>query len=96
MARIKGEIIERLSDKADKHDQHRLYLGRFDVEKVRLVIKNALCRSSELCFLPGRGAHLQKNYEKRIPESRKSSLNNLDGKCDGYMRAVGGSEERKC
>ena len=64
MERIKGEVIQRQGDKADRHNQHRLYLGRFDIEKVRSFIKHALCRSSELCFLLRRGAHFHKNHEK--------------------------------
>ena len=35
MERIKGERIELQSDRAEKHDQNRLKLGRFGVEKVR-------------------------------------------------------------
>ena len=66
MERIKGEMSERQSNKAEKHHQHSLDLGGFDAEKVRFFTKNALCRSSELCFLPRRGAHFQKNHEKRM------------------------------
>ena len=34
MERMKGERIELQSDRAEKHDQNRLNLGRFDVEKM--------------------------------------------------------------
>ena len=33
MRRIKGERSERQTDRAKKHDKHRVNLGRFDVEK---------------------------------------------------------------
>ena len=39
MERIKGEIIELQSGRAEKHDQNRLKFGRFDVEKVRFFFK---------------------------------------------------------
>ena len=91
MERIKEEKIERLSDKADKHDQHRLSLGRFGVEKVRFFIKNALCRSSELCFLPRRGAHFHKNYEKimHVAESwtKKRKLADVVHQLGGLVRS---------
>ena len=96
MERIKGERSERQSDRAEKHDQHRLYLSRFDVERMRFFIKNALCGHSELCFLCGRGAHFQKHHEKKWSESEKWSREALDGKCDGYMWGLGGAEKRKC
>ena len=64
MERIKGERIELQSDRAEKHDQNRLKLGRFDVEKVRFFFKNALGRSLKSCFLCRRGGHFQKNREK--------------------------------
>ena len=96
MERIKGERSERKSDRAETHDHYRLNLGRFDVEKVRLFFKIALGRSSKLCFLCGRGGHFQKNLEKKWSESEKWSRKTLDGKCDGYMRGLGGAEKRKC
>ena len=39
MKRIKGERGELQSDRANKHDQHRVNLGRFAVEKGRLSLK---------------------------------------------------------
>ena len=62
--RIKGEGNEQQSDRAENHRHNKLYLDRFEVQKVRLLIKNALCLYSELCFLPERGAQFQKNHEK--------------------------------
>ena len=38
MERIKGERIELQSDRAENHNQNKLYLGRFEVEKVRFFI----------------------------------------------------------
>ena len=96
MERIKGEMVELQSDRAEKHDQNRLKLGRFDVEQMAFVIKNAFGRSSKLCFLCGRGAHFQKNREQKLPESEKWSQKTLDGKYDGYMRRLDGAEKRKC
>ena len=37
----------------------------FDVEKVMILIENALCRSAELCSPLKRRAHFHKKYEKR-------------------------------
>ena len=64
MEGIKGERNEQQSERAETHDQNGLYLGRFEVEKVRCLIKNALCLYLELCFLLRQGAHFQKNHEK--------------------------------
>ena len=83
MGRIRGERSERQSDKTENHHQNRLYLGLFDVEKMRLFIKNALWLYSELCFLCRRGAHLQKKREKKMPESERGSQNNV-----GYIKIL--------
>ena len=63
MEGIKGERNEQQSARAENHHQNGLYLGRFEVEKVRFVINNALCLYLELCFLLERGAHFQKIHE---------------------------------
>ena len=81
--------------RAEKHDQNRLDLGCFEVQKVRCFFKSALGRSSKLCFLCGRGPHFQKNREKKLSESEKWSQKRLDGKYDGYMRGLDGAEKRK-
>ena len=60
---MKGRRSEQQSDRTENHYQNGLYLGRFEVEKVRFVINNALCLYLELCFLPERGAHFQNNHE---------------------------------
>ena len=73
MEGIKGERNEQQSDRAENHHQHGLYLSRFEVEKLIFLIKNALWLYSELCFLPERGAHFQKNHEKKWLESEKWS-----------------------
>ena len=75
MERIKGEKGEQQSDRAEKQYQNKLYLGRFEVQKVRFLIKSALSLYSELCFLCRRGAHFQKVYEKVMPESERWSQN---------------------
>ena len=71
--RIKGERIELQSDRAEKHDQNMLNLGRFDVEKVRFVFKNALGRSSKLCFLCWWGGLFQKIREKKWSEVKNGA-----------------------
>ena len=96
MERIEGERIELQSDEAEKQDQKRLKLGRFDVEEMSCFFKHVLGRSSKLCFLCGRGAHFQKIREQKLPESEKWSQKTLDGKYDGYMRGLDGAEKRKC
>ena len=81
MERIKGERIELQSDGAEKHDQNRLKLGRFDVEK------NALGRSSKLCFLCRRGAHFQKNREQSCRKLKNAAerpkMTSVMGICAG-------------
>ena len=64
MEGIKGERTEQQTDRAEDHDQNGLYLSRFEVEKMKFLLSNALCLYLELCFLPGQGAHFQKNHEK--------------------------------
>ena len=73
MERIKGERIELHSDGAEKHDQNKLNLGRFDVEENDFFFKNALGRSSKLCFLCRRGTHFQKNREKSCRKVRNGA-----------------------
>ena len=96
MEGIKGERSEQQSDKAENHHQNGVDSGRFEVQKVRLLIKNVLWLYSELCFLCRRGAHFQKNNENKWSESEKCSRNALDGKCDRYTCGLGGAKKRKC
>ena len=63
MERIKGEKGEQQSDRAENQHRNGINLGYFDVEKVRVFIKNALCLYLELCFLPRQRALFQKNYD---------------------------------
>ena len=93
---IRRERSEQQSDRAENHHQNGLALGRFEVQKVMFLIKNALCLYLELCFLCGRGVHFQKCHAKKWSESEKWSRKSLDGKCDGYMWGHGGAEKRKC
>ena len=73
MEGIKGERNEQQSDRAENHHQDGLDLGRFDVQKVTFLIKNALWLYSELCFLCRRGAHFQKIHEKDGREMKKGA-----------------------
>ena len=79
-----------------KAERAGLDLGRFEVQKVICLIKNALYLYLELCFLCRRGAQFQKFHETKWSESEKWSRKTLDGKCDGYMWGFGGAEKRKC
>ena len=81
MEGIKGERSEQQSDRAENHSRNGIDLGYFDVEKVRFFVKDALCLHLELYFLCRRGAHFQKTHEKKLPESRKRSQNNV-----GYIK----------
>ena len=83
MEGIKGERSEQQSDRAENHHRNGIDLGYFDIEKVRLFIKNALCLYLELCFPCGRGAQFQKNREKKWPESENWSQNNV-----GYIKIL--------
>ena len=96
MEGIKGERSEQQSDRAEHHHQNGLDLGRFEVQKVVFLIKNALCLYLELCFLQQRGVHFQKIHEKKWSESEKWSRETLYGKCDGYMWGLGGAQKWKC
>ena len=81
MEGIKGESNEQQSDRAEKHHQNGLDLGCFEIQKVILLIKNALWLYSELCFLCRRGAHFQKIHEKMLPGSEKWNQNYV-----GYIK----------
>ena len=96
MEGIKSERNEQQSDRAENHHQNELDLGCFEVQKVMFFNKNALCLYLELCFLCRRGLHFQKIHEKKWSESEKWSRKTLDGKCDVYLRGLGGAEKRKC
>ena len=93
---IKGERSEQQSDKAENHHQNGVNSGRFEVQKVRFLIKDALWLYSELCFLCRRGAHFQKIHENKWSEDEKWSRKTLDGKCDGYLWGLGRAKNRKC
>ncbi len=79
LARQESEPTRQRNDRSEKRLQMRLYPTPFEVQKVIFFIKNALCLYSELCFLCGRGAHFQKNYEK-MPEGEKWSQKKADDK----------------
>ena len=96
MEGIKGERSEQQSDRAENHHQHGLDLGCFEVQKVRFLIKNALCLYLKICFPLEREAYFQKIHENKWSESEKWSRKTSDGKCDGYMWGLGGGKKRKC
>ena len=96
MEGIKRERSEQQSDRAENHHQNELDLGRFEVQEVMFLIKNAWCLYLELCFLCRRGVHFQKIHEKKWSESEKWGRETLDGKCDGYRWGLGGAENGKC
>ncbi len=60
------------TDRSEQHHQKRFFLGFSDVEKVILLIKDALCLYSELCSMHRRGSHFQK-IMKNKSESEKWS-----------------------
>ena len=73
MEGIKGERNEQQSDRAESHHQNGLDLGRFEVQNVICLIKNAWWLYSELCFLCRRGANFQKNMGKDGREMKKAA-----------------------
>ena len=95
MERIKGQRSERLSDKTENHHKNSFYLGRFDVEKVRFFIKDALSLYSELCFLCGRGVHFYKKCEKVRRKlkngAEERSMASLMGICGGLVGPKSGN-----
>ena len=75
MEGIKGDRIEQQSDTAENHHQHGLDLGCFEVQKLRIFIKNALCLYLKICFPRRREADFHKIHEQMLPESEKWSPN---------------------
>ena len=57
--------------------QNALYLGRFEVEKVRCLIKHALCLYPKMCFSLQRGTHFHKNHENMSPQNGKCCPNHV-------------------
>ena len=66
MEEIKGERNELQSDGAENHHQNGFDLGVFEIQIMRLLIKNALWLYAELCLLLKRGAHFQNNHKKIV------------------------------
>ena len=71
MEEIKGERKEFRSDGAEKHYEHGLDLGVFEVQIMRFLIKDALWLYAELCLLLRRGAHFRKIMKKGWLKSEK-------------------------
>ena len=82
--------------RGDSENEQPSEPDRFEVQKVILLIKNALWLYSELCFLLRRGAQFQKFHENKVPESEKWSRKTVDGKCDGCILGLGGAKKRIC
>ena len=68
MEEIEGERNELQSDGAENHHQHGLDLGVFEVQIMRVLIKNALWLYAEMCLLLERGAHFRKNHKRKVVE----------------------------
>ena len=83
MEGINGDRSEQQSDRAENQHRNGIDLGHFDIEKVRFFIKHALCLYLELCSPCRRGAQLQKNHERKWPESENGSQNNI-----GYIKIL--------
>ena len=96
MEGIKRERSEQQSDRAEKDHQNGLDLGRFEVQKVRFVIKIALCLYLKTCFPLEREAYFQKNHYKKWSEREKWGRKTFDGKCDVYRWGLGGAENGNC
>ena len=73
MEGIKGERDEQQSDGVENHDQHGFYLGRFEVQKVRVFIYSALYLLLELRFVPRQGARFRKNHENKWSEVKNGA-----------------------
>jgi len=70
----------------ENHYQNKRYLGRFEVEKVRFFVKNALWLYSELCFLLEWGAHFQrimKTSGQKMKNVSKTMLDTLKNRQNG-------------
>ena len=80
MEGIKRERSEQQSDRAENHHQNGLDLGRFEVQKVRFLIKIALWLYLKICFPQQREAYFQKNHEQKWSESEKGSRESLEGR----------------
>ena len=96
MERIKGERSEQQSDKAENHHQHGVNSGRFEVQKLRFLIKDALYLYTELRFLPRRGTDFHEIHDKTWPGNGKWSREKLYGKENAYMNGLDGAENRTC
>ena len=66
MEEIKGERDEFQSDGAENHHQNGIDLGVFEVQVMRILIKNDLWLYAELCLLFERGAHFRKIHKKTV------------------------------
>ena len=72
LSKIEWTSIEHPTNVYRASNEH---LSRIDVERIRFLIKHALCGYSELCFLCRRGSNFQKNHRTRATEGEKGSKN---------------------
>ena len=72
LSKIEWTSIEHPTNVYRASNEH---LSRIDVERIRFLIKHALCGYSELCFLCRRGSIFQKNHRTRATECEKGSKN---------------------
>ena len=66
MEEIKGEGNEFQSDGAENHHQNGLDLAVFEIQIIRILIKNALRLYARLCLLLERGTHFPKNHKTKL------------------------------
>ena len=52
------------------------FLGRFEVKKMRFLIKRALWLYTEMCLLLERGTHFQKKRETKIKKIMEKVIGN--------------------
>ena len=71
MERIKGERSERQSDGVETHVQNRLYLSRFDIERVRFFIK-MLYADIQNCASCMSGEHIFRKMIKQVARKLKN------------------------
>ena len=64
LARQESEPKRQRNDRSEKRSSKKALPDPFRGPRIKIFLQNVLGRSSKLCFLCGRGAHFQTNYEK--------------------------------
>ena len=88
MEGIKGERSEQQSDRAENQYQQGLDLGCFEVEKVILLIKNALWLYLELCSYAG-GEHIFRKFMKKCCRKVKNGARLMSDTSKYHQNGVG-------